>query len=1030
MPKARFPDQNQPDLFATPAEQAAPSRPRLYSIAPQAPFLFTLVDRILDGTLIGDWRQTGDFWLTDITIILPTQRARLALAQAFLDRGHPMLPDIRTFAGEREDEEPFLPPLDAPDLPRPVSATERRLVLARLIEAWAGTPAGAEILATPPNTAEIIALADSLAEVIDDLAVADVPFAALKSLPPDDLAANWQQILRFLEIAFETWPAHLGERASIDASALRNLRLRRQSEAAPLIFGDRPVIAAGSTGSIPATADLLASIARLPRGALVLPGLDTSLTPAQHAALLKNENNPHGHPQYGLARLLRHLGAGPGEVIDLAGDPAPRTATVRAALMPADDTAQWIAARAALAPELTAAAEGLTIIAAHTADEEARAVALCARDALAHPDRTVGIVTPDQTLARRIAAELRRFGIVVDDPAGTPLFQSPAGRLARVILALHQGRFGPVELVALLRNRATTLGLERDHLRRLTDRLELCLLRGRRLRPGLDGLRQGLAENGTEGQRGPTLKPDERTAIADLFDRLEAALLPLTQPMLRAASLAQAIRDALTAVTRPADSAADKPVALAGATEFDKWAADLAAHPDHGPTLRGDLDGVLYSLMRGYTVRDAERRRDDIFIWGLLEARLLSPDLLIAAGLNEDIWPEVADSGPWLSRGMRLALELEPPERRQGQAAHDFEMALGNQQCVLAYASRLGTSPALPSRLLQRLQAFIGHDITRDMEERGRRWIEAAAALDAAPSLTRAPRPAPRPPADKRPRHLSITEVDKLFRSPYDLYAKHTLGLRPLAPLGEAPDARDRGTIVHDIFAKFVADHDVMAPDAQDKILAIAEAEFAKLDVIAARRDIWLHRFAVAASQFIAFEKSRQARVATRHAEVDGKWTFPTGFVLNGRADRLDILTDGTAEIIDFKTGGIPTSAEMGDYLAPQLPLEAAMLRAAAFEGVVPAEVSAMTYIKVGLGPEAFSLYPYRLPDGSDPAAVAEEMARRLQGHVDALFLHDNLPLVQDVLPRQAGGRQRFRGDYDHLGRSDEWALNEGDDSE
>src|SRR5690606_506137 len=128
-----------------------------------------------------------------------------------------------------------------------------------------------------------------------------------------------------------------------------------------------------------------------------------------------------------------------------------------------------------------------------TADEQARAVALRARDMLSQPGRTVGIVTPDQTLARRIAAVLQRFDIRVDDPAGTPLFLSPAGRLVRVILALHEGRYGPVELVALLRNRATTLGLDRSVVRRLTDRLELCLLRGQRLRPGLVGLREALA---------------------------------------------------------------------------------------------------------------------------------------------------------------------------------------------------------------------------------------------------------------------------------------------------------------------------------------------------------------------------------------------------------------------------------------------------------------------------------------------------------------------------------------------------------
>ncbi|HTM76715.1 MAG TPA: hypothetical protein VL133_03680, partial [Devosia sp.] len=86
----------------------------LYSIAPHARFLATLADRVLDGTLLGDWDRTGPFWLSDVTVVVPTRRAKLALAEAFAQRGTGLLPDIRTFGGEVADEEPFLPPFDLP----------------------------------------------------------------------------------------------------------------------------------------------------------------------------------------------------------------------------------------------------------------------------------------------------------------------------------------------------------------------------------------------------------------------------------------------------------------------------------------------------------------------------------------------------------------------------------------------------------------------------------------------------------------------------------------------------------------------------------------------------------------------------------------------------------------------------------------------------------------------------------------------------------------------------------------------------
>src|SRR6218665_1178719 len=100
----------------------------LYSIPPHAKFLAPLADRVMDGTLLGGWDRTQPFWLSDVTIVVPTRRARLALADAFAT--HPdnrgLLPDIRTFGGEIEDEEPFLPPFDVTPPPPSASPLERR----------------------------------------------------------------------------------------------------------------------------------------------------------------------------------------------------------------------------------------------------------------------------------------------------------------------------------------------------------------------------------------------------------------------------------------------------------------------------------------------------------------------------------------------------------------------------------------------------------------------------------------------------------------------------------------------------------------------------------------------------------------------------------------------------------------------------------------------------------------------------------------------------------------------------------------
>ena len=983
------------------------SRRGLYTIAPHGRFLDLLADRVLDGTLLSGWDRSGPFWLSDVTIILPTRRSRLVLAEIFADRlgGAALLPDIRTFGGESAEEEPFLPPIDSEPLPPPASTLERRLTLSRLVRHFAIT---AEGFATPPNAAEVLTLADSFGQLVDDLTIEGGDLKKLDPLMAGSLAENWQDVLKFLEPALQFWPQHLAASGKIDGAERRNRQLHKQADTAPLLYGDKPVIAAGSTGSIPATANLLKAIADLPRGAVILPGLDTTLSAKQHEMLIDGENT-QGHPQYGLAKLLRTLGAGIADVEELAGE-APRTSVVRYALAPTEETKHWSGAREAVSTGLDAALAGVSIIAAPNLDLEARAVALAARQALVD-GRTVGIVSRDQTLARRIAAELSRHGIEVDDPAGTPLFQSSAGRLARQALAVAVNKYPPIDTVALLRNAKVAMGLDRKDVRLQANRLDL-KLRGQRPRQGLTGL---LA-----------LAKEEDHALPIVLNALGDALKPLCdlleQAQIDAPALARALDAAITGLIGGED--------IPGIVEFRAWAASLAAVGDHGaPFPPLILDSVLAALMSGEKVQPGERRRDDIHIWGELEARLQNPDLMILAGVNEDIWPPAADPGPWLSRGMRIAVGLEPPERQQGQAAHDFEMALGNTNVIIAFATRIGTSPALASRLVQRLDAFVGEDHAKALRARGEHWLTQAASIDYAGRPQPAKRPYPRPPAKVRPRELSITEVEPLMRSPYDIYARRVLRLQRLDPLGAQPDAKERGSMIHKVFERFVAQgHGFTSSDALATLEAMAREEFAGLDAIQERREIWLRRFKRAAEMFLDYERGRRGVVSSRTAEIKGRWIFPSSFELVGKADRIDQLSDGTLEIIDFKTGGVPAAADMKDFDAPQLLLEAAMAREGVFPGIAKRDSSALTYIKIGLGPAAFQVMPFRLRKDMSLMEAVDEIVRRLQRHVDTFLLNDRVAMTSRIRPKIITGRKSFPGDYDHLARTDEWTLTAGVD--
>jgi ATP-dependent helicase/nuclease subunit B len=236
----------------------------------------------------------------------------------------------------------------------------------------------------------------------------------------------------------------------------------------------------------------------------------------------------------------------------------------------------------------------------------------------------------------------------------------------------------------------------------------------------------------------------------------------------------------------------------------------------------------------------------------------------------------------------------------------------------------------------------------------------------------------------------------------------------------------------HAVFEQFVAQGlSFSAPDAAKTLEAMAVDSFRNLESISERREIWLERFGRAAEQFLDWERARHGRIASRSAEITGSWTIGGAlqdFVLVGKADRIDQRTDGLLEILDFKTGGVPPPKDMTGFEAPQLLLEAAMARAGVFPGIPRRDSAVLTYIKIGLGPNAFTIRPFSLRKGMHLMQAVDEIERRVQGHVEAFLIRDDLPMMARIRPRAEGGRKQRPGDYDHLARTDEWTLTSGVD--
>ncbi|MFL5268095.1 MAG: double-strand break repair protein AddB, partial [Stellaceae bacterium] len=426
-----------------------PLRPKVYTIAPERPFLATLAVGLLE--LAG-----GDpLFLPRVTVLLPTRRAARALREVFLhvapegrEAGTPLLlPRMRPIGDIDSDE--LSPALGMAEegvfaVPPAIPELRRRLLLARLVLRWGEKRGG-----TPLLPGQAASLAGSLARLLDSVATDGALFGSIYGLAPENLAEHWQIVLRFLEILPEAWPGILAAEGALDPADRRNRLLERQAAIWRRSPPADPVIAAGLIGGIPAMTELLSVVSSLGEGAVILPGLDRVRDDAEWQAI---EEDP-SHPQNLMARLLKALGLDRADIGDwppksgasavsrgfeaLAdlplfavasnntdkGTRGQRIRVVGEALRPAATTDAW----RRIPPYPAAALEGLSRYDCASAQEEAVTIALLLRRKLETAGATAALVTPDRELARRVAAELRRWDIEIDDSAGLPLNRTPPG---------------------------------------------------------------------------------------------------------------------------------------------------------------------------------------------------------------------------------------------------------------------------------------------------------------------------------------------------------------------------------------------------------------------------------------------------------------------------------------------------------------------------------------------------------------------------------------------------------------------------
>ncbi len=780
------------------------------------------------------------------------------------------------------------------------SELENLLFLSNKIKDWQETT---KYFGNNFNNSEALNIAINLSDLFNEGQKEGFDLENLLAIDDSEISLHRQFILQFLQKFYFEIKNSLLKNSLTSPILYHNLIIDQFSDFLQEFNHPNPIIIAGSTGSIKSTKKLIKTISSLENGNVIIYGFDQNFR--KNAVGLGQES----HPQFMLNSLIDYLQIEQSKIVEIKNDDyllsiASRRKFIDTVMLPSDETIKWenFSNQIDDFEQLSASLKNISLINARNEIEESKIIAIALKEAEI-AGKKAALITNDQRLISLVKLELQKLKIKFNDATNIGILNSKLINFILLILELLND-YDSNKFLILIKHDLCFLSAK-EFSEELKE-FELEIIRKARINSGFTGIKITDSPN--------------FDIIFVIFSKLELLL----KNNVNLASFTKELIATLQNLSKR--DFADIISGEGASQEISDFFLNLTS-PDSEANLttvnRQDILQLFKILFAQISYFEKSALNCLVQILPTIEARQLNHDLAIISSLNEGSLPEISAEN-WLGKKIKKDLKIDKSSKQIGINAYDFCNHFCNSRVILTRSINSNNAPTTPSRFILKLQS-LAKKINLNFDD-GAIYLQVLKQIEEQ-QLTDSNmiilRPNPKPPIHYRPTNYAITDIAKLIRDPYSIYARKILKLKALNKIDYEPANAEFGSFIHEILEKFIKQPDQEIGNFLNKAKKIFLKYFPNQELGL----IWWPKFENIFSSFLDHELNLS--INNNDVEIPVKLQFDISgqqVIINGKIDRLIFDQNNLAKIIDYKTGAYPSRSEVICGLEPQLTISALAL--------------------------------------------------------------------------------------------------------